>query len=864
MISDDFRMQGFLYHYFVQLGPHTSTTWSQVDPCLWNVGEHLKKQCMHELCTGQSVLFHGVVQPCVRSLLSAKSSAVTTALTVGSEAASRRPTFSLDAGSMYEAQGQSGNCERRDIHVVYGASVEVLDLLKASVASIAANTVDPCRVQVHVFIPSQDVTTIRRTLFSDLFVAPDALRRVPMALHAIDFNASRCIQGLVPEFIHKKRLETPMNHIRADLACFFREASVPFGGAEGISLPQEKDSVLYLDVDTIVQADLGKEFAEFELSGKPVGVAPYPSAHAKRFVGNHTAIRPAAYEFLSNPNFNKYASEFPTVLESKGFNAGVMFINLRLWSLHGLTEKYKYLVHLQSSSKVPMFESGNQIYLWMTLCGSKDSRLHFLRPTMNTVLHAGNETKCHDWLGKYGFGPTWSSARDAGVLHWAGKGKPCVASQGPCPSTCLGGLWRGYHSEYEKWLASVSQISEDPSAVNCPLGDKTLILISRSYISYLSGHSIYSWQLATVLLEQCPKLRIVHVINSDVQPESGAICPEIKHPRYRLVLTGGCENPHFAENETDHALRPSSIAATLRSVLKEAKNAVGFIINTLMFLQDVMPVFAEFDVPLIASLRGTDLYVVEDVQQSRYHQALKQLKHIFTMSPFMHQFAERFGITVGSELPTMVADVDPPKLVPYFLQWSNHHNMDVESTVPLLMYIGRLSREKGVVRIARSFATLAQSMSVQIVMGGSGPEEAEVRSELAHISTAIVAPMSYLEVRALAAHARTRRSIFVSEPGIDSGFVEGLGSAYMFFSSEGVPLLFPVNSSGGAIYTCSAENARWAAQFPVQDFEIAIKRYIAGDFAELELPKANLVHAAQHWSTSRVLAPLFKEIGKLR
>merc|ERR1719428_2538674 len=106
---------------------------------------------------------------------------------------------------------------------------------------------------------------------------------------------------------------------------------------------------------------------------------------------------------------------------------------MKAWSVHGLTDKYKYLVQLQSSSKVSLFDSGNQIYLWMTLCGSRDSSIHFMRPSMNVVLHAANETKCHDWLAKYGFLPTWSSASSAGVLHWAGKGKPCVAQRGPCP-----------------------------------------------------------------------------------------------------------------------------------------------------------------------------------------------------------------------------------------------------------------------------------------------------------------------------------------------------------------------------------------------------------------------------------------------
>jgi glycosyltransferase involved in cell wall biosynthesis len=228
----------------------------------------------------------------------------------------------------------------------------------------------------------------------------------------------------------------------------------------------------------------------------------------------------------------------------------------------------------------------------------------------------------------------------------------------------------------------------------------------------------------------------------------------------------------------------------------------------------------------------------------------------------MREFAESYGLTVADELPTIINDIDAPKLMPYFTQWSDQHNLDVDSTIPLLIYAGRLSREKGVVRIARTFASIARTIPVQIVMGGIGPEEVEVRNELASVSTAIVAPMSYLEVRAMAAHARTRRSIFVSEPGVDTSFVEGLGSSYMFFSSEGIPLLFPVKSSGGAIYTCSIENDRWAAQFPVDDFEMAIKKYLSGDYDELDLTRANLVHSAQHWSNSRVLEPLFKEVGK--
>ena len=346
---------------------------------------------------------------------------------------------------------------------------------------------------------------------------------------------------------------------------------------------------------------------------------------------------------------------------------------------------------------------------------------------------------------------------------------------------------------------------------------KPLIIVSRNPASYLSGHSIFAWQLSEFLggSAQVPVVHITHTTEEGPR-HSVEITPPVAAPLYRRI-----EVQYQAMEKVPHSLSSCAVADAVDGVLEENPGGVCGVlaISPLSYLADVVNVCLPSATPVVSLLRGTDTLVLtqswgETAAGRRYRRALDACSGIFTVSRWLRDLAAGIGVPVSGVVApvtfhpfaqeTFAADAE--ELIKGLLPRSK------SGGEKLIVFAGRMPAEKGALHVAHVIdRLLGLDSSFVAVMAGSGAERSKVEQVLApHVSDgrAWVGALTFPKVLALA----TRTDLMLMGSGLEerSNFTEAISSSTVTFAAAGTPVLFaPGPRSGGIAEAIGAENLRW-------------------------------------------------------
>ncbi len=351
---------------------------------------------------------------------------------------------------------------------------------------------------------------------------------------------------------------------------------------------------------------------------------------------------------------------------------------------------------------------------------------------------------------------------------------------------------------------------------------RPLIIISRNPASYLSGHSIFAWQLSEFLggSAQVPVVHITHTTDEGPR-HSVEITPPVATPLYRRI-----EVEYQAMEKVPHSLSSCAVADAVDAVLQENPRGVGGVlaISPLSYLADVVNVCLPSRTPVVSLLRGTDTLVLtqswgDTAAGQRYRRALDACSGIFTVSRWLRDLAAGIGVPVTGVVAPVTFhpfaqetfDADAEELIKELFPRSKSAGQK------LVVFAGRMAGEKGALHVAHVIdKLLGLDSSFVAVMAGSGPERSRVDQVLAtHVSDgrAWVGPLTFPKVLALA----TRTDLMVMGSGLEerSTFTEAISSSTVTFGATGTPVLFTTGPrSGGIAEALGEENLRWCESLP--------------------------------------------------
>lgn len=346
---------------------------------------------------------------------------------------------------------------------------------------------------------------------------------------------------------------------------------------------------------------------------------------------------------------------------------------------------------------------------------------------------------------------------------------------------------------------------------------KPLIVISRNPASYLSGHSIFAWQLSEFLagVVQTPVLHITHA-TAEGPRHSVEITPSVSALLYQRI-----EVEYHPMEKLPHSLSSCVVADEVDAVLEKISGGVSGVlaISPLNYLADVVNVCQPSETPVVSLLRGTDTLLLtqswgETSAGRRYRRSLDACRAVFTVSQWLHDLAKGIGIAVTGVVAPVTfhpfsaetIETDADQLLRRILPRPKGKDER------LVVFAGRMAAEKGALQVADVMGGLLDlDSSFVAVMAGSGPEEKAVAQRLApHVmeGRAWVGPLSFPKVLALA----TRTDLMVMGSGLEkeSMFTEAISSSTVTFAAAGTPVLFSTGPrSGGITEAVGDENRRW-------------------------------------------------------
>eukprot|EP00434_Breviolum_minutum_P032025 symbB.v1.2.028321.t1/scaffold2879.1/size76250/3 len=301
---------------------------------------------------------------------------------------------SPEGQDLHQEGGSSGDTECHDthpnadspdmLHVVYASGANYLEGVQASVASVVSSTPSPDELTVHIITQAQSLNDFKmrfgiRPECRATLSATGALIKV----HAVDEK----LIGKAKVSDSRQELGAPEN-----LARFY------------MHLILEPAVVIYLDPDTIVQADLAQLRNQLLASGKTIG-----------FVARETRVNMDIC--LKRPNgCRRYlGASYNKLIRLPCYNVGVFAVNLQRWRDQHVVERIEELVEQQNRCGGELWAGASQVPLLLAFLNPKKGRKKDY-----IVVPAEWDSTDLGWRE----GINVSKLPSKKVLHWTGRLKP--------------------------------------------------------------------------------------------------------------------------------------------------------------------------------------------------------------------------------------------------------------------------------------------------------------------------------------------------------------------------------------------------------------------------------------------------------
>ncbi|CAE7195994.1 GATL10 [Symbiodinium pilosum] len=295
------------------------------------------------------------------------------------------------AGGDSDCQDTHPNADSPDmLHVVFASDENQVEGVQASVASVVSATASPEELTIHIIVQAQSLNT-----FKERFgIRPDCQATVSVTgvlikVHSVQGQLIEKAVAKVSSNLRKERgaIDTPENFAR-----FY------------MHLILERAVVIYLDADTIVQADLAELRKQLLASGKTIG-----------FVARENEVR--MDKFLRKPKgcSAQLGASWKTLMSLQAYNVGVFAVNLQRWKDQHVVERVEELVTQHNRCGGNLWVGGSQPPLLLAFLNLKqgEEKDYIVFPA--------------EWnYGDLGWRKTMSAAKlqTKKVLHWNGNKKP--------------------------------------------------------------------------------------------------------------------------------------------------------------------------------------------------------------------------------------------------------------------------------------------------------------------------------------------------------------------------------------------------------------------------------------------------------
>lgn len=302
------------------------------------------------------------------------------------------------------------------LHVVYASDMSQVEGVQASIASVVTSTMTPEAVTVHIMVQAIWANGFKRAFGLRLGCQGTVtVSGVLIRIHEVESQLIERAVAKVSPAIKQQRggIDTMENFAR-----FYMHLVIE---------PSIRPIVVYLDADTIVQADLVQMRKRLLAFNKTVG-----------FVARDTKVY--MDKFLRKPkgcSLKGFSLSWNTLNKQLAYNVGVLVVNLARWVDSGAVERVERHVALHNECGGTLWVGGSQPPLLLAFhdrpAGENEDYIVF-GAEWNTG-DLGWRTNLHE-----------AKLKGKNVLHWNGNKKPWM-KDGLYKS-----LWRPHRQRFSSLL----------------------------------------------------------------------------------------------------------------------------------------------------------------------------------------------------------------------------------------------------------------------------------------------------------------------------------------------------------------------------------------------------------------------------
>ncbi|CAJ1440239.1 unnamed protein product [Effrenium voratum] len=309
------------------------------------------------------------------------------------------PETPADADSSEEG-GATGDADCHDthpnadspdmLHVVFASDANQAEGVQASVASVVSSTASPDELTIHIIVQGKSLNDFKaRFGIRPECQATVSVTGVLIKVHSVDGQLIEKAVAKVSSSLRKERgaIDTPENFAR-----FY------------MHLILERAVVIYLDADTIVQADLAELRKQLLASGRTIG-----------FVARDHEVK--MDKFLKKPKgcSAQLGASWKKLISLQAYNVGVFAVNLQRWKEQHVAERVEELVTQHNRCGGQLWVGGSQPPLLLAFLNLKqgEEKDYIVFPA--------------EWnYGDLGWRTNLAQAKlqSKKILHWNGNRKP--------------------------------------------------------------------------------------------------------------------------------------------------------------------------------------------------------------------------------------------------------------------------------------------------------------------------------------------------------------------------------------------------------------------------------------------------------
>jgi len=314
------------------------------------------------------------------------------------------------------------------LHVVFASDISQSEGVQASVASVVSSAASPDELTIHIMVQVSSLAGFKERFA----IRPECQGTVTetgvlVKVHGIDPKLIERAVAKVPNSIKQERgaIDTVENFAR-----FY------------MHLILERAVVIYLDADTIVQADLGLLRKELIASGKTIG-----------FVARKSEVR--MDKFLRKPKgcSAQLGASWKSLYSLPAYNVGVFAVNLQRWKEQRVAERVEDLVAQHNRCGGKLWVGGSQPPLLLAFLNLKEGEAKDY-----IVFDAAWNYGDLGWRKNIPVSKLTSKK----VLHWNGNKKPWN------PDGLYRDVWLPHRQRFNTLLKPYGATVEGPAGALAP------------------------------------------------------------------------------------------------------------------------------------------------------------------------------------------------------------------------------------------------------------------------------------------------------------------------------------------------------------------------------------------------------------